>query len=118
MTEHMDLGSTPNFVERPAARHNQTIREAATHRLLADPIEFSQNMARILTTGILDDVLIQDTPKQIDDIRSEFEYLIDQALRGPCGRPAESRPDARGLHVAQRSPAAAAEVPPGVEFGL
>ncbi len=81
MTEHMDLGSTPNFVERNSARYNQTIREAATHRLLADPIEFSQNMARILTTGILDDVLIQDTPRQIDDIRSEFEYLMDQALR-------------------------------------
>jgi hypothetical protein len=40
MTEHMDLGSKPNLVKRSPARYSQTIREAATHRLLADPIEF------------------------------------------------------------------------------
>jgi len=47
----------------------------------ADPIEFSQNVARILQQGLLDDLLIQDVPKQIEDIRLEFEYLMDQALR-------------------------------------
>ena len=80
MTEHMDLGSKPNFVERNPARYNQTIREAATHRLLADPIEFSQNMARILITGLLDDVLMQDAPKQVEDLQDEFSYIMDQAI--------------------------------------
>ena len=80
MTEYMDLGSTPNFVERPAARHNQTIREAATYRLLADPVEFSQNMARVLITGLLDDVLMQDAPKQVEDLQDEFSYIMDQAV--------------------------------------
>jgi len=80
MTEHMDLGSTPNFVERPAARYNQTIREAATHRLLADPIEFSQNMARVLITGLLDDVLMQDAPRQVEDLQNEFGYIMEQAV--------------------------------------
>ncbi len=80
MTEHMDLGSTPNFVERNPARYNQTIREASTHRLLADPIEFSQNMARVLITGLLDDVLMQDAPKQVEDLQDELSYIMDQAV--------------------------------------
>jgi hypothetical protein len=80
MTEHMDLGSKPNLVERNPARYNQTIREAANHRFLADPVAFAQNMSRILETGILDDVLMRDVPVQIDDMRQEFEYLMDQAM--------------------------------------
>ena len=80
MTEHMDLGMNPNFVERNPARYNQTIKEAATHRLLADPIEFSQNMARVLITGLLDDVLMQDAPKQVGDLEGEFSHIMDQAM--------------------------------------
>lgn len=77
----MDHGSVPSFVERPDARYNQTIREASTSRLLADPIEFAQNMARLIEVGTLEEVLIQDTSRQVEDIREEFELLIDTAIR-------------------------------------
>lgn len=77
----MEHGAIPNFVERNPARYNQTMREAATHRFLADPIEFAQNMARILETGLLEDLLIQDEPRQVQDFREEYEFMIDTAIR-------------------------------------
>jgi len=80
MTDHLGHGTLPNFVERNPARYNQTIREAATYRLLANPVEFSQNMARVFATGLLEEALIHDAPKQIENLRDEFAYLVDQAI--------------------------------------
>jgi hypothetical protein len=36
-------------------------------------------MARVLITGLQDDVLMQDVPKQGADLQDEFGYLMDQA---------------------------------------
>ncbi len=80
MTQHLDHGSIPTFVERNPARHNQTIRTAASYRLLADPIEFSQNMAREIELGVLADLLMEDTPKQIDELRDRFQGLVEAAI--------------------------------------
>jgi len=46
----------------------------------ADPIEFSQNMARVLITGLLDDVLMQDAPNQVEDLQEQFSHMMDQAV--------------------------------------
>jgi len=55
--------------------------ERISHRSIpSDPIEFSQNMARVLITGLLDDVLMQDAPKQVEDLQDEFSYMMDQAV--------------------------------------
>lgn len=81
MTTHLSHGDTTSFVERTPARHGQTIKEAATCRLLADPIEFSQNMARVIEHGVLADVLMEDTPKQIDELRQEFQSLVEAAIQ-------------------------------------
>lgn len=81
MTRHMNHGSTPAFVERNPARHNQSIPLAETYRLLADPIEFSQNMARVIEHGVLAELFMEDEPQQIDDLQEEFQFLIDTAIR-------------------------------------
>ncbi len=81
MTKHLTHGSIPSFVERNPARHNQTMPLAETSRLLADPIEFSQNVARVIEHGLLAEVLMEDEPKQIDDLRQEFEFLVETAIR-------------------------------------
>lgn len=67
-------------VERPKTRYGMTPEEAKAHRLLSDPIEFSQNIARELLGGDMDGILIDDTPKQIDELRNEFEWMLDQAI--------------------------------------
>lgn len=76
----MAHGDIMNPVERPKTRYGMLPDEAKTHRLLSDPIEFSQNIARELYGTDLDGVFSEDMPKQLDDLRTEFEYMVDQAI--------------------------------------
>lgn len=70
----------PGTVERPATRHNMTIDETKAYRLLQDPIDFAQNMGRALWCGELQPILMNDVPDEVDDVRSEFESLLDMAI--------------------------------------
>ncbi len=81
MTHHLHHGDTPAFVERNPARYNQTMRLTETHRVLGNPIVFAQEMARVIEHGMLSDLLMPDEPKQIDELRQEFEFLVDTAIR-------------------------------------
>lgn len=49
--------------------------------LLNDPVGFAQDTSRELQRTDLDGVLIDDAPKQIDDLRTEFEYMFESDLR-------------------------------------
>ncbi len=71
---------TPGTVERPPARYNMTVEEAEAIQLLHDPIEFAQNIGRVLEQGELSDVLMVDVPKQVDDARRRFETLLELAV--------------------------------------
>jgi len=81
VTHHLHHGDTPAFVERNPARYNQTTRLAETQQLLANPIVFAQEMARVIEHGMLSDLLMPDAPRQIDDLRQEFEFLVETAIR-------------------------------------
>lgn len=77
----MSHGDTPAFVERNPARYNQTMQLAETERLLGNPIAFAQEMARVIEHGMLADLFMEDAPGQIDDLRQEFEFLVETAIR-------------------------------------
>lgn len=81
MSHHLDHGDTPAFVERNPARYNQTMRLATTERLLGNPTAFAQEMARVIEHGMLADLLMEDAPRQIEDLRQEFEFLVETAIR-------------------------------------
>ncbi len=70
----------PGTVERPPARHNMTIEEAETLRLLHDPIDFAQNIGRVLEQGELQAVLMADVPTQVEEARNRFASLLELAV--------------------------------------
>lgn len=76
-TMHQDI---PGTVERPPGRHNIRIDEAEAIYLLHDPIDFAQNIGRVLEQGELQGVLMKDVPNQVDDARCRFESLLEIAV--------------------------------------
>jgi hypothetical protein len=72
--------SSADSVDLNRARYALAIREAQATRLLADPIAFSQTMGNELIEGSMEDLLINENPKQIGKLRDEFDRLMDEAL--------------------------------------
>jgi hypothetical protein len=77
----MNHGDTIAFVERNPARYGKHIDLADAERFLADPIEFSQNIARLLSLGTLHELLMEDVPRQVEDQCAQLEYMVETAHR-------------------------------------
>lgn len=69
-----------NPVERPPARYNQSIQEAAALKVLHDPIEFAQNFKRSIAESDLEALELAVLPKQVDDQRNELRRMLDLAI--------------------------------------